>query len=109
MLHALSLCANYGLGVSLITQALYVGVFCTRYLNIFWIPPAAHYWNFFFKIFYVLSSLYILLLMLRVYARTREREAAWRLGAYCLGGSLVLAPIVNLIFREKGEHGPFKV
>jgi len=47
--------------------------------------------------------------MLRVYARTREREAAWKLGAYCLGGALVLAPLVNLIFREKGQHNPIAV
>lgn len=39
--------------------------------------------------------------MMRVYARTREREKAWKLGAYCLGGSLVLAPIVaGIVLRE---------
>ena len=47
--------------------------------------------------------------MLKVYARTREREVAWKLGAYCLGGSLIAAPIVNLIVRESGKHGPFRV
>jgi hypothetical protein len=47
--------------------------------------------------------------MLRVYARTREREAAWKLGAYCLGGALILAPIVNLIFRKKDEDDPIQV
>jgi len=47
--------------------------------------------------------------MLRVYARTREREAAWKLGAYCLGGALILAPLVNLIFRKKDEHYPAQV
>ena len=35
--------------------------------------------------------------MMRVYDRTREREKAWKLGAYCLGGSLVLAPILAAI------------
>lgn len=50
--------------------------------------------------FYILSSLYIIFIMMRVYARTREREKAWRLGAMCFGGSLVAAPIVTLIFRK---------
>lgn len=39
--------------------------------------------------------------MMRVYARTREREKAWRLGAYCLGSSVVLAPIITVISRGK--------
>lgn len=54
-------------------------------------------WNFVLKIFYITSSIYIIFIMMRVYARTREREKAWRLGAYCLGGSLVLAPIITAI------------
>lgn len=37
--------------------------------------------------------------MTRVYARTREREKAWRWGAYAAGASLVLAPLVCLIFN----------
>ena len=36
---------------------------------------------------------------MRVYARTREREKAWKLGAYALGGSAVLAPLVSLVFN----------
>ena len=85
------------LGVSLITQVLYAGVFITRYLDLFWTPPASSVWNFILKIFYILSSLYIIFLMMKVYARTREREKAWRLGAYCLAGSVLLAPIANAI------------
>lgn len=42
---------------------------------------------------------------MRVYARTREREKAWRLGAYCLAGSVVLAPIITAI-RKKKEREP---
>jgi hypothetical protein len=86
-------------GVSLITQGLYVLVFCSRYLDLFWVSPAVSYWNFVLKNFYIWSSIYIIFLMLRVYARTREREKAWHLGMYCLGGSIVGAPIVTLIFR----------
>lgn len=37
--------------------------------------------------------------MTRVYARTREREKAWRWGAYAAAASLVLAPLVSLIFK----------
>lgn len=33
--------------------------------------------------------------MMKVYARTREREKAWRLGAYCLIGAVVLAPVLT--------------
>lgn len=33
--------------------------------------------------------------MMKVYARTREREKAWRLGAFCLIGALVLAPALT--------------
>ena len=83
------------IGVSLITQMLYVGVFLTRYLDLFWVSPAASYWNFILKNFYIFSSLYIILLMMRMYARTREREMAWKVGAYCSMTSIGLAPILT--------------
>jgi hypothetical protein len=89
-------------GVSLITQALYCLVFICRYLDLFMFNTA---WNTLFKIFYILSSLYILFLMLRVYARTRERETAWKLGAACLFGSAVCAPIFMMIFKHKSSWG----
>lgn len=90
-------------GVSLITQALYALVFCTRYLDIFTssaTKDAEHTWNFTLKIFYTLSSFYIIFLMTSVYARTREREKAWKLGLYCLLGALVVAPFWYLIFSK---------
>ena len=37
--------------------------------------------------------------MTRVYARTREREKAWKLGGYSFGASLMVAPLVSLIFN----------
>ncbi|KAF2737752.1 hypothetical protein EJ04DRAFT_96025 [Polyplosphaeria fusca] len=89
-------------GVSLITQVLYTVVFCSRYLNIFYTSPSRdweHRWNFSLKIFYTLSSLYIIFLMTSVYARTREREKAWKFGMYCLVGSIVIAPVWFLIFN----------
>ena len=78
---------------------LYAAVFCTRYLDLFWVSPKSQKWNFVLKNFYIFSSIYIILVMLRVFPRTREREKAWRLGGICLGGALVAAPLVSLIFR----------
>jgi hypothetical protein len=90
-------------GVSLITQVLYILVFCTRYLDLFWMPLFGrwiYWWNFCFKIFYIASSAYIVFLMMSVYARTREREKAWKFGMWCLGGAVVLAMPVNAIFQK---------
>lgn len=81
----------------MITQALYLLVFISRYLDLFQFNTA---WNTAFKIFYILSSIYILFLMLRVYARTRERETAWKLGAFSLIGSAICAPFVMMIFEK---------
>jgi hypothetical protein len=87
-------------GVSLITQAFYCVVFLTRYMDYFR-DFYESWWNTLFKTFYILSSLYILFIMLRVYARTRERETAWKLGGACLGGSAIITPFVMMIFRRK--------
>jgi ER lumen protein retaining receptor len=94
-------------GVSLITQVLYTAVFVTRYLDLFTDKPSFSYWNFVLKNFYILSSIYIVILMTRIYARTREKEKAWKLGGFSLGGSLVAAPFIALIFRKflpRWEH-----
>ena len=93
-------------GVSLITQMLYAAVFCTRYLDIFWTPPAAMIWNFILKIFYIFSSLYIIIVMLKVFPRTREREKAWKFGLIVFAGSLVGAPFVSLIFTRGKTNFP---
>jgi hypothetical protein len=96
-------------GVSLLTQILYIAVFTTRYLDLFWVPPQWNWWNFILKNFYIWSSIYIIILMTRIYARTREREKAWKLGGYATGGSLILAPIVTLIFRGWSGSKPVEV
>ncbi|KAG9247813.1 ER lumen protein retaining receptor-domain-containing protein [Calycina marina] len=90
-------------GVSLITQVFYCMVFLSRYLDYFsaWHLSA---WNNTLKTFYILSSVYIIAIMLRVYARTREREKAWKLGGACLAGSAILAPMLMLIFRSKSDE-----
>ena len=43
---------------------------------------------------------------MRIYARTREREKAWRMGLYCLGGSTVLTPVVVGI-NILGKNGTY--
>ena len=87
------------IGVSLITQILYAAVFCTRYLDLFWVSPGLSKWNFILKNFHIFSSIYIILVMLRGFPRTREREKAWKMGGICFGASLVAAPFVSLIFN----------
>ena len=47
--------------------------------------------------------------MTRVYARTREREKAWKLGGYAAAGSLVAAPFVTLIFEGTSGARPFEM
>lgn len=73
-------------------------MFCTRYLDLFreTIP-----WNYFFKVFYILSSFYTIFIMRWAYPRTREREIAWKLGAAVVAGSLLLSPFMMLIFEPK--------
>jgi len=92
-------------GVSLLTQLLYVLVFGTRYLDLFWVPPWWSWWNTVLKIFYLGTSAYIVWLMMRVYARTREKEYAWKLATWSLAGSLLLSGPVILLFRSSGHRG----
>lgn len=87
-------------GVSLITQVFYIVVFLARYTDLF---KETHPWNYFFKIFYFLSSFYTVAIMRWVYPRTRERETAWKMGAAVLAGSLVLAPFTMMIFEPSWD------
>lgn len=54
--------ARSNIGISFKTQALYVAVFVTRYLDILWGEWVSLY-NFLMKIFFIGSSCYILYLM----------------------------------------------
>ncbi|KAK4673036.1 hypothetical protein QC763_108260 [Podospora pseudopauciseta] len=87
-------------GVSLLTQLFYALVFVTRYTDLF---VETHAWNYFFKVFYLLSSFYTLGIMRFVYPRTREKEIAWKLAGLVFSGSLVLSPFFMLIFDKKRE------
>ncbi|KAK6532710.1 hypothetical protein TWF281_006888 [Arthrobotrys megalospora] len=84
-------------GVSFITQALYLLVFLTRYIDLFWISFG--WWNTTLKIFYICSSSCILFLMMGTFPRTREPQKALRFGAYCLCGSLILTMPVTAILN----------
>ncbi|KAI1633185.1 ER lumen protein retaining receptor 2 [Biscogniauxia mediterranea] len=92
-------------GVSMITQVLYAVVFCTRYTDLF---STRSKWNLFFKLFYIISSIYIIAIMRWRYPRTREREISWKLGAAVLGGSLLLSPFAMLIFESKSSWSFFQ-
>ncbi|GLB40725.1 putative er lumen protein retaining receptor [Lyophyllum shimeji] len=76
-------------GISLLTQAMYALVFCTRYLDLFW--RFISLYNTTAKVFYIASSFYILFLMLSVYPRTEENRKAWFITAYSVGGAAVLS------------------
>lgn len=96
---------------------LYAAVFVGRYLDLFR-PEGWHsFYLVFFKLFYIFSSFYIILLMMKVFPRTREREKAWKLALWSLGGSLILAPVSTLLYYKGvpthwftevgcGHHGP---
>lgn len=44
-----------------------------------------------------------------VFPRTRERELAWKMGAACFFGALLLSPFTMLIFQDKIEWSWFYV
>ncbi len=54
--------------------------------------------------FYITSSIYIIIIMRWIYPRTREKEMAWKMGAIVALGSLLLSPFAMLIF-EGGHWG----
>ncbi|KAG7292953.1 hypothetical protein NEMBOFW57_002998 [Staphylotrichum longicolle] len=89
-------------GVSLLTQLFYALVFVTRYTDLF---RESYAWNYFFKVFYLLSSFYTIGIMRFVYPRTREREVAWKLSALVLVGCLLISPFVMLIFDPANWWG----
>ncbi|KAK4105589.1 hypothetical protein N658DRAFT_513004 [Parathielavia hyrcaniae] len=91
-------------GVSLLTQLFYALVFVSRYTDLF---RESFAWNYFFKVFYLLSSFYTIAVMRFVYPRTREREVAWKLSALILLGVTVLSPFIMMIFEES-HHWSFQ-
>ncbi|KAK2757058.1 hypothetical protein FQN54_005027 [Arachnomyces sp. PD_36] len=94
-------------GVSLLTQLLYMAVFITRYLDIFYSESWRILWNITLKFFYILSSIYIVFLMMKVFPRTREKEKGWKLASYGALGSLIGAPIMTAIAHNGFTDRPF--
>ncbi|PYH40936.1 ER lumen protein-retaining receptor [Aspergillus saccharolyticus JOP 1030-1] len=90
-------------GVSLLTQMLYAMVFVTRYLDLFRKEAWDSFYLVFFKLFYTISSFYVIYIMMKVFPRTREKERAWKLALISVGLSLVLAPISLGIFKGYGS------
>ncbi|EIM80756.1 ER lumen protein retaining receptor [Stereum hirsutum FP-91666 SS1] len=84
-------------GISFKTQALYVAVFVTRYLDILWGEWVSLY-NFLMKIFFIGSSCYILYLMKFKYRPTNDPSIDTFRIEYLLGPSAVLALIFNYSF-----------
>ncbi|KAL4749673.1 hypothetical protein BDW72DRAFT_204555 [Aspergillus terricola var. indicus] len=94
-------------GVSLLTQILYALVFLTRYADLLRSAGWKDAYLVIFKLFYFSSSFYTIFLMMKVFPRTRERERAWKMALGSVGVSLVLAPIVHLIFGERHSTRPW--
>ena len=60
-----------------------------------------NYLTFFHKLFYIFTTIFIVFLMTKVYPRTREREKAWKFGAYCLVGAIVACYPVTVLNVKK--------
>jgi len=91
-------------GVSFLTQLLYAIVFVTRYLDLIEASQWSSWYLVFFKIFYILSSFYILFLMTTVFPRTREKEKAWKFALFSVAGSAAAAPLVILLYKSYPYH-----
>ncbi|KAI0687101.1 HDEL sequence binding protein [Cytidiella melzeri] len=83
-------------GISFKTQALYVAVFITRYLDLFydWISL----YNFFMKIFFIVSSCYVLFLMKHAFRPTHDPSIDTFKVEYLVGPCVLLSLIFNYSF-----------
>ncbi|KAG9119433.1 endoplasmic reticulum retention protein [Ceratobasidium sp. 392] len=84
-------------GISFKTQALYVAVFLTRYIDLFTLHFVSVY-NTFMKIFFIGSSGYILYLMKYKYRPTSDPSIDTFELLYLVGPSAVLALVFNYEF-----------
>ncbi|KAL8952653.1 MAG: hypothetical protein Q9222_001459 [Ikaeria aurantiellina] len=78
-------------GISFKSQALYLMVYVTRYLDIFWTLTSGSLWNTTFKILFLASQSYVIYLMLNDYKPTHDPNIDTFKVQYLLGGSAVLA------------------
>jgi len=77
-------------GISFKSQILYLMVYCTRYLDIFWTFTHSA-WNTTFKLLFLASSAYTLYLMINDYKPTHDPGLDTFKVQYLFGGSAVLA------------------
>ncbi|KAA1476482.1 ER lumen protein retaining receptor [Dentipellis sp. KUC8613] len=80
-------------GISFKTQALYVAVFVTRYLDLLWSWVSLY--NFVMKLFFIGSSVYILYLMKFKFRPTNDPSIDTFRLEYLVGPSIILALIFN--------------
>ncbi|KAL8970638.1 MAG: hypothetical protein Q9197_003705 [Variospora fuerteventurae] len=78
-------------GISFKSQALYLMVYATRYLDIFWTLTTGSLWNTSFKILFLASQAYVIYLMLNDYKPTHDPNIDTLKVQYLLGGSAVIA------------------
>ncbi|KAG2015339.1 HDEL sequence binding protein [Coprinopsis cinerea AmutBmut pab1-1] len=84
-------------GISFKTQALYVLVFITRYLDLFWRYVSLY--NTVMKIFFIASSIYVLYLMKIKYRPTFDPAIDTFKIEYLIGPCFVLGLIFNYEFK----------
>lgn len=84
-------------GISFKTQALYVGVFCARYLDLLTFEFVSVY-NVIMKLFFIGSSVYILYLMRLRFRPTNDPSIDTFRVEYLLGPSALLALVFNYKF-----------
>ncbi len=84
-------------GISFKSQALYTIVYVTRYVDLFWAGSFSMY-NTIMKLFFISSSIFVLYLMQAKFRPTHDPNIDTLKIEYLLGGSAVLALIVNYKF-----------
>ena len=77
-------------GISFKSQFLYLTVYITRYLDLFWTDPTRSLWNTSFKIIFIGAQLYIIYLMLNDYKPTHDPNQDTFKVEYLVGGAAVL-------------------
>lgn len=78
-------------GISFKSQFLYLSVYVTRYLDLFWTDPSKSLWNTVLKIVFISAQFYIVYLMLTEYKPTHDPNQDTFKVEYLVGGAFVLA------------------
>ncbi|CAK3976700.1 er lumen retaining receptor [Lecanosticta acicola] len=84
-------------GISFKSQFLYLVVYVTRYLDLFWTDPTKSLWNTSFKIIFIAAQVYTVYLMLNDYKPTHDPNQDTFKVEYLVGGAAVL----GLLFPYK--------